>query len=381
MSESNGCEFPINTLQVIGFLGAGGDTTTVLNAMSTMEDKGIHFDFLTHQGSHQDTIDMLRESGHRVLILPGDARVMKVNYPKAFINVVADAHVRYDAVHVHTSMQSGLALYAAKRLGVAHRICHSHIGAIQRETSDIQRALLVPALRAAYLHYATQRVACSRVAGDFLFGDYKYDVIYNGVDSRRFSQTSDVEINNVRKDFGCTDDTILVGHVAHFSSPKNQAFTLDLAASMLDYPQYRFVFVGGQGEDFDKVVSEAACRGLEKKVIFAGQRSDMPQVMSALDCLVLPSLPGEGFPMTVVEAVAAGTPCIVSDNVTAETQMLGSEFVSRCSLCVGDWANALLHIGRKTPEMRSMGPLRISQCHLDLESFGKAWRNLYRWDE
>jgi glycosyltransferase EpsF len=107
----------------------------------------------------------------------------------------------------------------------------------------------------------------------------------------------------------------------------------------------------------------------------------MPQVMSALDCLVLPSLPGEGFPMTVVEAVAAGTPCIVSENVTAETQMLGSEFVSRCSLSVGDWTNALLHIGRKTSEMRSMGPLRIFQCHLDLESFGKAWRNLYRWNE
>lgn len=91
----------------------------------------------------------------------------------------------------------------------------------------------------------------------------------------------------------------------------------------------------------------------------------------------------DGCALNSMSSIVIGDKCLFGQGVKINDHdhELGSEFVSRCSLSVGDWTNALLHIGRKTSEMRSMGPLRIFQCHLDLESFGKAWRNPYRWNE
>ena len=62
--------------------------------------------------------------------------------------------------------------------------------------------------------------------------------------------------------------------------------------------------------------------GLKNNVIFTGVRSDIPQIMMAMDVFVFPSF-YEGAPNVVIEAQATGLPCIISDTITQEANITG----------------------------------------------------------
>ena len=366
----------INVLQLIGYLGRGGDTTAVLNAMKGMDDSAIHIDFITHRGADKRLVEKLRHDGHRVALVEGDFRKLKLGYASAFQTAVKELGVNYDVFHAHTSLQSGVALGAAKRLGIPKRICHSHVGTIQRKANALQRFLLEEPLRHACISNSTTRVACSAAAGDYLFGRNNYELLYNGIDIEKMHRVKPEEVTSLRAEFGCDSQTLLVGQVANFSSMKNQSFVLRLANEFRSNPRYVFLFAG-DGNDFDRIVHEAREMGLDN-VRFAGQRDDIPQIMNAIDCLLLPSLPGEGFPMVVLEAVAAGTLCLVSDNVTDELKMLGDAFVRHMPLDCRQWARALGACENKSRSAVRLGSDALTSNGLDIETFAAHWERLYR---
>ena len=62
--------------------------------------------------------------------------------------------------------------------------------------------------------------------------------------------------------------------------------------------------------------------GIGNRVIFAGVRSDIPNLLSAMDVFVFPSL-YEGMPNTVIEAQATGLPCVIADTITREADITG----------------------------------------------------------
>ena len=60
--------------------------------------------------------------------------------------------------------------------------------------------------------------------------------------------------------------------------------------------------------------------GLEDKVVFLGRRSDVNELMMAMDCFLLPSR-FEGLPIVMVEAQCTGLACVVSDTITREVMV------------------------------------------------------------
>lgn len=306
-------------LQVIGQLGRGGDTSVVLDIMHNMDKNKYHFDFLTHDKADDNVVQQLQNEGCTVYKLDGDVRKLgPIKYYNAVRNILRNSQYKYDIVHTHTSMQSGVALMAAKHEHIKKRVCHSHISAIQRETNKLSKFFLTPILRFLYLYYSTDKIGCSKMAGDFLFGNDNYNLIYNGVDTEKYKSVTYENIQKFRKEFNINDDDILIGHIARFSNMKNQDFDLLLAERLQDYPNIRFVLVG-KGINFEKIKNKA--KNLGDKIIFTGQRDDIPILMKSFDCVILPSLSGEGFPVTIMEAQAAGCKCIISDKVTSEVEV------------------------------------------------------------
>ncbi|MHB1926790.1 MAG: glycosyltransferase [Leptospirillum sp.] len=99
--------------------------------------------------------------------------------------------------------------------------------------------------------------------------------------------------------------------IGRFSTQKNHAgFLQALEEVVKEHPETIVLFVG-EGELEPSVREEVAMRNLSGHVRFLGQRRDIPEILEALDLLVVPSL-WEGLPNVMLEAMAAGIPVVAT---------------------------------------------------------------------
>jgi len=130
-----------------------------------------------------------------------------------------------------------------------------------------------------------------------------------GVDSARFHPG--VAGDAVRRELGLHAAQV-VGLVANIRGSKGHNVFLEAAQSVLaERPATRFLVVG-DGIGFDDVKRRVTALGLAAAVIMTGFRRDIPEVMAALDVLVLPSIRSEAASQVIPQALAVGTPVIAT---------------------------------------------------------------------
>lgn len=170
--------------------------------------------------------------------------------------------------------------------------------------------------------HITVKMACSIPAAKWLFCGEIDDVhiIPNAIDLRRFKFDADVR-KQIRQEMRIKD-SIVIGNVSRLTKVKNQKFLIDLVNVMVKHGNDIKLILVGDGEDKDALVKLVEDYGLQDKVIFYGRTSTPEYIMNAMDCIVLPSLT-EGFPISIIEAQAAGLKCILSDRVTEEVNVTG----------------------------------------------------------
>jgi glycosyltransferase involved in cell wall biosynthesis len=143
----------------------------------------------------------------------------------------------------------------------------------------------------------------------------KVEILYNPVDVEAFNRAE--RSDEVRRQLGATPADWLVGTVGRIHPRKDIATFLRAgAAAAKSLPRLRLVVVGpaeaseelAYRDDLLRLV-DALCIG--DRVCWTGTRSDMPRIFKALDVFVLCSR-HEGFGRVVAEAIAAGTPAVVT---------------------------------------------------------------------
>ncbi len=137
-------------------------------------------------------------------------------------------------------------------------------------------------------------------------------VVPNGIDVRRFAHDPRAR-DAVRSAWDVEPDDILIGLVGRLDPVKGHDVLIRAIAPVLPSSRARLVFVG-DGPDGYRAEMDAIARatGVAGRLTWAGPRTDMPAVYSAIDLLVSASH-GEGFPNAVAEAMACGVPCVVTD--------------------------------------------------------------------
>lgn len=144
------------------------------------------------------------------------------------------------------------------------------------------------------------------------------DWLWTIPDGRDLSHFRSGNRERVRQELGVSQETPLVGMAARITSMKGQDVFLQMAARVKNQiPAARFLLVGATLypadesylSDLHKLVSAL---GLEKDVIWAGYREDMPDVLAAMDCFAHPSRRG-AFVSVLIEAMASGLPVVASD--------------------------------------------------------------------
>lgn len=358
-------------LHIVGHLGVGGDSTAIFGILDYIEENScnIKFEFLTHLGEKNintvlKTKEKLNKRGIKVHTLQGDVRKLgPFKYYKKIKEILEKNN--YDAIHVHTSFQGIVAIIAAKRCNVKKRISHSHTTKIQRKISKILSTLLVPICRFLIRLYATDFVACGEEAGNYLFGKKcNKNVVYNGININKFDSENKEMSNLLRKKHNLKEDNIIVGHVGRFSHMKNQKFILELAKKT-NQSKIKYILIG-DGEYLEELRETAEKSGLNN-IIFVGRVNNVNEYMHIFDYFILPSLYGEGLPVVLVEAQVAGCRCIAADNITKESNIGMTKFLS-----LDDPDKWILEFTKPKPYNGNLNK-RI----FDIDKTAKEWMNLY----
>lgn len=211
----------------------------------------------------------------------------------------------------------------AKKAKVPVRIIHSHStgnqGNVNKKMNILHRKMEM-SNRKKINYFATHLLACSESAGDWMFGEHSYQVIHNGINLSKYKYGLKKR-NEIRHQYGI-DFGKVVGCIGRLDPEKNPIFAEKIAEKILTLEaDTYFVFIG-DGELANQVKYLVKENHLEDKIIFAGAVDNVNEWMSALDCLVMPSL-FEGLPFVLVEAQAAGLPCVVSSTVSKEADFTG----------------------------------------------------------
>lgn len=330
----------IRVLQVATYMGRGGLESMIMNYYRHIDREKVQFDFLVHRQERAAFDDEIESLGGRIYRLPRLVPWSK-SYLSALNRFFAE-HPEYKVVHVHQDCLSSVILKVAAQHNVPVRVAHGH-------SANQDKNLKYP-IKLWYKRfipkYATNLFACGKDAGDWMFGGASYQIINNAIDVAAYTYDP-TKRQEMRRQLRLKDE-LTIGHVGRFNQPKNHPFLLDIFAALLRREPNAVLLLVGDGEDMPKIQVKAQTLGIAENVRFLGIRSDVADLMQTMDVFVFPSL-YEGLPVTMVEAQAAGLPCIISDKVPPEC-IITEGLVDILPLSAGaeTWSEKLLE-KRDTP--------------------------------
>lgn len=230
----------------------------------------------------------------------------------------------------------------AKAAGVPVRIIHAHSTSNQSKITMFHQ--LTEFINRGELHrFATHLFACSKAAGDWMFGNREFKVIKNGVSLKKYG-FSEISRTCCRAVVGC--EGTLVGCVGRLAPEKNPLFSFEVARQICLFESNAEVVFIGDGELKNQVADIIKQSHMEDRIHLLGARDDVNQWYSAFDCLMMPSL-FEGLPFVLVEAQAAGLSCVVSTEVSLDANITGLVEYVPLSESAQEWAQIILHAAQK----------------------------------
>lgn len=321
MTRQNISASRLRVLQVAFTMHARGTETWLMNVWRGMDKSRFQFDFLTFEGEegvYDSEIVML---GGRLIPIP------HVSRRYAFLRQLRKAMIEngpYDIVHAHPFTLSGLVMLQAARAGIPVRITHSHTDRrkLQRD-KRVSRRLYGWMSRRLIKGLSTAGLAASMDAASSLFGDQwwfdpRWQVMHCGVDLNPFQEAPSKAL---QAEWGLTDKSRIIGHVGAFHIEKNHEFLIRVFERLATSDPALVLLLVGDGPLRPEIQRMVRERKLEKRVIFAGERHDVAACLRLMDIFVFPSL-YEGLGLALIEAQAAGLPCLISSAVPAEAEVV-----------------------------------------------------------
>lgn len=306
---------PVRVLQVMGMLNRGGAESMIMNLYRVIDPEQVHFDFITHGSSEGAFTDEIKRRGGTIFCCPryqGSNHIAYYKWWKDFF----DNHEDYNILHSHVRSTASIYFPIARKHGLT-TIIHSHSTSNGNGIKAVVKKLLQYPIR----YEADYFFGCSKEASVWLYGDKitksnRYYMIKNAIDVTLYKEDESVR-QTYRNQLGVKQDEKLIIHVGRFYEPKNHKFIIEVFSTLTVKDEKNKLLLVGDGALRKSIEEIVRNKGLENKVIFLGVRDDVPNLLKAADIFVLPSL-WEGLPVSVVEAQAAGLPCLLSDRITKD---------------------------------------------------------------
>lgn len=327
-------------------MNRGGAETLIMNLYRNMDREKVQFDFLTCKEGVFDS--EIQEMGGKIYRIPYVSDVGHFKYVKE-LDRFFSKHNDYKIIHAHMDKMSGLVLRAAKKAGIPNRISHSH--STSSEGNVVAKCYKWYAGKHILIN-ATNLLACSTKAAKWLFlGEYsRSKIIKNGIECGKFKYSEEVR-NEVRDKLNFETDTLVLGHVGRFSTPKNHKLLIDIFREVIKTNPNTVLILVGTGPLLPDIKTKVREYKLTDKVKFLGVRGDVDKLLNGFDAFIFPSL-YEGLPVTLIEAQVAGLPCFISDSITQEVD-IGANLVEFIPLSnKNGWVERINNFKKDTPRIQ-----------------------------
>lgn len=325
-------------------LGKGGIQNQLMNIIRTLKDR-VDFDvvvwdqvkdFYTPE-LEQYNIKIhkcFRNTGKTLLRQKADVFIRYGDIKKRIAQIIAE-HGPYDAIHCNNAYDAAPCLDAACKAGIPVRISHAH----NMENPSLKKKATYFAYRVHYAHhrrlirkFATHMIGCSRQVADYFFGTGVGQVVHIGIELADFTQLPLKQATNAPFE---------LLHVGSMCEQKNQLFLVEVMDALAKSVQnVHLTMIGGGTQYLEEVKKRISAKKLESYIRILPPQASVADAMAKADLFVFPST-FEGFGIVLIEAQAAGRPCLVSQVVSPEANCGGLQYLPLQSGPEG-WANAIL---------------------------------------
>lgn len=360
----------VRVLHVLPRFRFGGIPVMVMNLYRAMNRDEVQFDFIIFTQEHGVFNDEIESMGGKIFYIPKFNGKNLFAVKKAW-NDFFIAHPEYKIIHSHVRSTAFLYLPIAKKHGLK-TIEHSHSTSNGGGISSFVKYLFQLPLK----YQADYLFACSDIAGQWLYGKSvlskkNYKMIPNGIKLEDFKYSDDTR-QRLRDSFHIKNE-LVIGHSGRFHEAKNHKFLLEIFAKVRSKNVNAKLLLVGDGDLRQSIEEEIDRLGIKDSVIITGMIRDVAPYYSAMDIFVFPSL-WEGLPVSVVEAQAAGLPCLISDTITKQVDF--SELVKTLPINTGCdvWVDAI----EKADYTRKDVSDSIREAGFDIGTTAKELEAFYR---
>ena len=297
----------MKVLHLLDSLGRGGAEMQVLDICRNAARHGLEMTLVAAAGGGLE--DEFRESGVDIIRLDRQ-RAIDFTLAREIRRIIKDREIRI--VHGYQAVD-GMHLYLATRGLKPVKTVLSFQGFIADRKNRLASRFLIPRIDANVV--VSHGLKKWLREADGLDTSRNFTVIYNGADPSRLKPTG----ASLRDELGLASDSLLIGMIGNFyRDPRKDQLTVCRALPDVfsRFPNAYCVFAGkvepGAEEKWEACRDLCSEHGIGDRVFFLGPRSDVPDILAALEVFVFSSL-HEGLPIAVSEAMLAGVPMIVSD--------------------------------------------------------------------
>lgn len=320
----------------------GGIESCIMNYVRNINHRKIQFDFLCY-GKNLAYENEIIDRGGKIYHLP--RRRKFISYYQKIVSIFYEN--KYDALWNNTcELGRGCVLLfkIAYEYGVPLRILHAHSTGIMSMSPLHNNRIFHEMNKICIEKYLTDYWACSKAAGSFFYRKKivqspKYKIINNAIDSTSFRFDRALR-DKTRKILGL-DNKLVIGHVGLFHPAKNHEFLLRVFHEVCKKEPNTVLLLVGDGKLRPKIEVIVRMLNLAENVHFLGIRSDIPELLNAIDVFVFPSN-FEGLPVILIETQAASLYNFASTNVSSATKITDHLSFVDLKKSPAEWADLIL---------------------------------------